>query len=692
MSNLDPVVQIGDWYYQVIYGQLWPAGSPASAEQMIRLEPRLHSLLNFFLQNPDILLAKDTLIEKVWPANEGTDAAVMRAVGALRKILGDDVRTPSYIATVSKKGYCWLAKIQSVSLPVSSPATTVLPADEHQQITPFDDASTQQRPWRFIAVTALSILIGCASLAFILAKYTAAPLVKLPDTIAPISALSGQEYWPVLNAAQTQVLYQHKAPDSKLLNWSLQNLADLRVTHLPQRYQQISQALWQDEQRILFRANKPEHSCFFYSQQLQPVVTEPVSLWPCYQVLPQGTVRWQDKWLWLDNDADNQVQLWFAKPGSEASLLKTLSGSWRALQHLLISDDTLYLLAQETQNNSILLKLDLPDGDPEQVIRFPFIVSDFSWWEETQLLLAPASQELQILDINSLKWQGLGALTRDLTQTMRYPGQVLATQFLDYTTDIFQLKPKASHYSDATFLPWHVSNRSERSLAVAEQQTAFVSERAGHSQIWLEQGRDSIQLTRLNEDQQVQQLLWHDKALLVLINSELYRLEPQSSALTLYPLQPDNPGRYASCQGRLYWTELTADGWQLFTETGGEKQPIYEGAVDVRCAPEQALVLQFSNSDTLLLRSAGGTLTTLPVRIDWRKQTAEQWFVDDTGIYWQDNEHRTVNTYSWSEGALSSDSWTSAWPVAIYSGGHGIGYVVRPRPHDTDIVWLQNRR
>lgn len=692
MSNLAPVVQIGDWYYQVIYGQLWPAGAQPSADHMIRLEPRLHSLLNFFLQNPDVLLAKDTLIEKVWPADEGTDAAVMRAVGALRKLLGDDVRTPSYIATVSKKGYCWLAKIQPVSLPASLPATTSLPADEYQQFAVVDDNIAQQRPWRFIAVTALSILVGCASLAFILAKYTAAPLVKLPDTIAPISALSGQEYWPVLNAAQTQVLYQHKAPDSKLSNWSIQDLTDLRVTHLPQLYQQISQALWQDDQRILFRANKPGQGCFFYSQQLQPVVSEPISLWPCHKVLPQATVRWQDSWLWLDTDLKNQVQLWLAKPGSEAQLLQTFSGGWRAVQHILISDDTLYLLAQETQNNSILLKLALPDGTPEQVMRFPFIVSHFSWWDETQLLLAPQSQELQILDINSLNWQGLGALTRDLTQTVRYPGQVLATQFLDYTTDIFQLKPKASDDSNAIFVPWHVSNRSERLLAVAEQQTAFVSERAGHSQIWLEQGRDSIQLTRLNEDQQVQQLLWHGKSLLVLINSELYRLEPQSSALTLYPLQPDNPGRYASCQGRLYWTELTDDGWQLFTETDNKKQLVHKGAVDVRCAPQQALVLQQNESDSLLLLSADGTVTTLPVLIDWRKQTAEQWFVDDTGIYWQENENRTVNAYSWSDGTIMREAWTSAWPVAIYSGGHGIGYVVRPRPHDTDIVWLQNRR
>ena len=50
MSNLDPVVQIGNWHYQVIYGQLWPVGA-TRVEDMVRLEPRLHSLLNYFLWN-----------------------------------------------------------------------------------------------------------------------------------------------------------------------------------------------------------------------------------------------------------------------------------------------------------------------------------------------------------------------------------------------------------------------------------------------------------------------------------------------------------------------------------------------------------------------------------------------------------------------------------------------------------------
>ncbi|HEX5792526.1 MAG TPA: hypothetical protein VFY01_04570, partial [Rheinheimera sp.] len=386
-------------------------------------------------------------------------------------------------------------------------------------------------------------------------------------------------------------------------------------------------------------------------------------------------------------------QLWAGVPGAEASLLQTLVNDWRALEHILVTDNTLYMLAQETQNNSVLFKLELPDGTPELVSRFPFVVNQFSWWENSQLLLAPQNQELQILDLHSLSRQGLGPLTRDLTQTLRYPGQVLATQFLDYTTDIFELAPKTPQSDILTLLPWHVSNRSERLLAATAEQMAFVSERAGHSQIWLAQGRDSVQLTRLNEEQQVQQLLWHSRELLVLINTELYRLDPATSALTLYPLQSDRPGRYASCQSKLYWTELTNKGWTLFTETDGNKRALYDDVVDVRCAPEHALVLQFAADDTLVLRHHDGKLTRLPVQINWHKQTGEQWFVDDTGIYWLDNQQFMLHSYRWTQQFVSSHVWSlPQWPVAIYSNGHGVGYVVRPRPHDTDIVWLQNRR
>ncbi|WP_240223712.1 winged helix-turn-helix domain-containing protein [Rheinheimera hassiensis] len=691
MSNLDPVVQIGNWYYQVIYGQLWPVDA-TGVDDMVRLEPRLHSLLNYFLLHPDILLAKDTLIEKVWPADEGTDAAVMRAVGALRKVLGDDVRSPSYIETVSKKGYRWLAAIRPAKLQdiaVASGAHAVVEA-----VMADADPEVKPRPaWRFIAGTALAVIIGCASLAYVLATYTSTPLIKLPDTITPISALSGQEYWPVLTPDSTHVLYQHKAVDSTLFNWSLQNLTDLKVEHMSQKYRQLSQALWLDAEHIIFRAETVNGNCHFYRQHIKPV-TQPEPLWSCQKVLPQGAILWQQRLLWLDVDtAANQLQLWSALPGQAAEMMLSQNNRWRDISYMLISDNTLYFIAQQTANQSVLLQLRLPDGEFEQLLDFPYVITQFSWWDERQLLLSAGQQELQIVSLKSGSSQGLGPMTRELTQASRYPGQVLATQFLDYTTDILRVTDNPAATGGIQLLPWHVSNRSERLLAISETgQAAFVSERAGHSQIWLAQERDSTQITRFTEQQHVQQMLWHQGQLLVLINASLYQLDLASGQLQQYH-GVSSAGRYASCHGKLYWTALTAGGWVLMTEKGAMPQSVMPDVTDVRCGPQQGLVLQFSNTVNLALLTPAQDLITLPVKIDWRSSTGEQWFTDSSGIYWLADNNTTVYRFDWlSQQVNALLVMEQEMPVAIYSDGSGLGYIVRQRPYDTDIVWLQNRR
>ncbi|QBL08683.1 hypothetical protein E0Z06_03725 [Rheinheimera sp. D18] len=693
MLNIHAVVQFGDWYYQVIYGQLWPVNQPMTSEHMVRLEPRLHSLLNFFLQHPNTLLAKDILIDKVWPANEGTDAAVMRAVGALRKVLGDDARTPVYIATASKKGYCWLAEVQAASLPADAPIINADVEIDHATVPINADVIAKPWSWRFMVATTLTVILGCASVAFVLAKFTATPLIRLPDSIVPISALSGQEYWPALNANQTHVIYQHKALETTALNWSIQNLTDLRVRHAPERYQQLSQAIWLDDQHIVFRGIKADTDCHFYRQQLLPSIGAAEMLWPCNTVLAQGLTAWQDQLLWLDSDNNNNAQLWQGTPDKPAKMLSVLPNAWRKLEHLLVSNNSAYLLAEETVNNSILLKLDLPNGALELVKRFPFIVSQFSWWDQSQLLLSPQDLELEIVDILSLTSQKLGPLSRNLTQAIRYPGQVIAVQYLNYTTDIFEVSTRPQLPEVTTYKPWHVSNRSERLLAASAEKIAFVSERTGNNEIWLAQGADSIQLARLPDDQQVQQLLWHKGNLLVLLNSQLYTLDIVKPALIPQLAQPTSPGRYASCEDVLYWTELTNDGWALFTQTHDTKQLVHRGVVDVRCAPEQTLVLQFAENNNLMLRHNDGRLAQLPVQINWRQQNAEQWFVDSSGIYWLDQANHRIQAYAWLEGGAQSFALPQSQPpVAIYSKGKGVGYIVQPRLHDTDIVWLKNRR
>lgn len=680
MSNLEPLVRIGKWYYQAAYGHLWLSG--VSEPDVIRLEPRLHALLNYFLLNPNQLLSKDTLIDYVWPQSEGTDAAVMRAVGALRKVLDDDVKAPFYIATVSKKGYCWLAEIE----PLTSQQAAAEFTDTDNDIEP-----RQAFPWRFALSATFFLLLSCGSLAYLLASFTTAPLTKLPELIKPVSALSGMEYWPLLSHDESVALYQHQAPAEKTLSWLRQDLQSLQIKYSAEAYRQLSSAVWLQPDTLLFRAISHDKQCAFYTQQVLPVFSPAIRVASCQSFITQGLQPWRDNnMIWLDFDGELQrYQLWSFDSKFTPTLLFTMNKNWLAVNHMLINKEYAYLLVRTTFFHSQLVAVDLNSGEMQHIASFPFNSSQMSWWNEQTLLLSEQDNELILFELKSRDIIRLGVATQHLQQATRYQHRVLATQSLDYKTDLLQLKLHDSGRA-VTLSPWQVSNRSEKLIAASADSVAFVSERAGHNQIWLVQQQESRPLTNLTDRQYIQQLLWHQQQLLALINNELFQVDMSSGSLKRYPYQSSGIGRYHSCGQTLYWTEYEAEQWRLMSLNNGQVTKVMVDVTDARCTT-QGVVLQFSNRSELALLHHD-VLEPLPVSISWRQYEPEQWLADDSGIYWLDTELHGIQFLPWGNTQPQFIRWPSfQLPVAIYSNGKELSFAVRPRPYDTDIVWLENK-
>ncbi len=64
------------------------------------------------------LVTKDQLVERVWQGAFTTDEAVATVVYELRKALGDDARRPSFVETIRKGGYRWLAEVTPLRPPI----------------------------------------------------------------------------------------------------------------------------------------------------------------------------------------------------------------------------------------------------------------------------------------------------------------------------------------------------------------------------------------------------------------------------------------------------------------------------------------------------------------------------------------------------------------------------------------------
>src|ERR687896_1909895 len=81
----------------------------------IPLSPKIIDLLLFLAARPSILVSKDELFDALWPDVAVTDKALTQAVSELRQALGDDPANPKYIQTVARRGYRFIAPVETAA-------------------------------------------------------------------------------------------------------------------------------------------------------------------------------------------------------------------------------------------------------------------------------------------------------------------------------------------------------------------------------------------------------------------------------------------------------------------------------------------------------------------------------------------------------------------------------------------------
>ena len=83
------------------------------ADRPLDLTPKLLDLLFYLLERPATLVTKEELLEHVWPGANVTDNALAQAVSDLRDALDDSPSAPTYIRTVARRGYRFVAQVEA---------------------------------------------------------------------------------------------------------------------------------------------------------------------------------------------------------------------------------------------------------------------------------------------------------------------------------------------------------------------------------------------------------------------------------------------------------------------------------------------------------------------------------------------------------------------------------------------------
>jgi DNA-binding winged helix-turn-helix (wHTH) protein/Tol biopolymer transport system component len=83
--------------------------------QEVPLPPRVLGVLELLLQRAGDVVARQELIDTVWKDAFVTDTSLAEAVSVLRQALADDPQSPTYIQTLHRRGYRFVAPVSTAS-------------------------------------------------------------------------------------------------------------------------------------------------------------------------------------------------------------------------------------------------------------------------------------------------------------------------------------------------------------------------------------------------------------------------------------------------------------------------------------------------------------------------------------------------------------------------------------------------
>src|SRR5687767_2126850 len=85
--------------------------------EVVPLHPKTFAVLCCIVMQAGQLVTKDSLLEAVWPETAVSESVIQVAIRQLRKVLGDQARTPRFIETVHGRGYRFIAPVSALASP-----------------------------------------------------------------------------------------------------------------------------------------------------------------------------------------------------------------------------------------------------------------------------------------------------------------------------------------------------------------------------------------------------------------------------------------------------------------------------------------------------------------------------------------------------------------------------------------------
>jgi Tol biopolymer transport system component/DNA-binding winged helix-turn-helix (wHTH) protein len=214
-------LQVGGWFVEPALKRLSKGG------KSVQVEPRIMHVLTFLAARAGDVVPRPEILEAVWGEVVVNEEALTHAVSQLRRVFGDDPKSPRYIQTIHKTGYRLVAPVRAVPAPVgpgsdeSHPdrdGTAAVPGALHAEDGYGEaDRGVMSRLMSRRGLIAAASVAGVLAVILIMALMSrTTPSVRRPPValeVVPFTAYPGHEECPSISPDGSRIAFSWNGED-----------------------------------------------------------------------------------------------------------------------------------------------------------------------------------------------------------------------------------------------------------------------------------------------------------------------------------------------------------------------------------------------------------------------------------------------------------------------------------------------
>jgi TolB-like protein/DNA-binding winged helix-turn-helix (wHTH) protein/Tfp pilus assembly protein PilF len=212
--------------------------------ELVALYPKAIDVLAFLVERHGNVATKEELLERVWPGTFVEESTLTRSISVLRKALGDTPEGHSYILTVPKRGYRFVAAVCEETPEASSISSSLaipIPGNSRPSVP-----SVPVRKWQSALIVggALGILLAAGGWVYWSRfRPRQVPPARIMIAVLPVQNLTGDADREYISDGLTEEIISHLGKINPERLGVIARTSAMAYKHLPKTVSQIGAEL-----------------------------------------------------------------------------------------------------------------------------------------------------------------------------------------------------------------------------------------------------------------------------------------------------------------------------------------------------------------------------------------------------------------------------------------------------------------